>query len=110
MTTTLPAPPDRTLQQRMDALGEANRIRFARSQLKRDLKAGRRHLVDLLRDPPEYLDTMKVLDLLLATPRIGRVKALTALNACRVSPTKTIGGLTERQLGEIVGHMNRPPR
>ena len=56
----------------------------------------------LLLDPPEYLQTAKVFDLLLAVPKYGRVKVNRILTHCRISPSKTIGGLSERQRNELV--------
>jgi hypothetical protein len=52
----------------MDALKRANDIRTRRARLKRDLKAGRESIHKLLLNPPEYLETAKVFDLLLAVP------------------------------------------
>ena len=46
-------------------------------------------LAVLLLDPPVYLETAKVLEMLLALPGHGRVKAVKALDACRISPSKT---------------------
>ena len=66
--------PERTLDQRMDALSKANEVRARRAQLKRDLKSGRVSLAALMVDPPLYLETAKVLDMLLALPGHGRVK------------------------------------
>ena len=43
------AAPERSLVQRMEALERANQIRTRRAQLKRDLKAGRASIHDLLR-------------------------------------------------------------
>jgi hypothetical protein len=68
-----------------------------RAQLKRDLKAGRVSIGALLLDPPAYLEAAKVFDMLLALPKVGSVKATRILNGCRVSPSKTFGGLSERQ-------------
>lgn len=99
------AAPERSLTQRLDALANANRIRTKRAVLKRDLKAGRKQVVPLLLDPPEWLLTAKVMDLLLAVPKFGQVKVTRVLNACRISPSKTIGGLSERQRGELAGFM-----
>ncbi len=101
------AAPKRSLDQRMAALERANGIRSARAQLKRDLKAGRVKIVDLLGNPPEYVLTAKVFDMLLAVPKYGRVKANRILNQCRISPAKTIGGLSERQRGELVSRLTR---
>jgi S13-like H2TH domain len=94
--------PERSLNQRMDALARANRIRIKRAELKRDLKAGRLSIQALLLNPPEYLETAKVFDLLLAVPKYGRVKTNKILAHCRISPSKTIGGLSERQRSELV--------
>ncbi len=91
----------------MDALQRANAIRTERAQLKRDLKAGRASIHDLLSRPPEYLETAKVFDILLAVPKYGRVKANKVLQTCRISPSKTIGGLSERQRNELVSLLRR---
>ena len=96
------AAPERSLTQRMDALQRANEIRTRRAQLKRDLKGGRMSIHQLLLDPPEYLETAKVFDMLLAVPKYGRVKVNKILQQCRISPSKTIGGLSERQRTELV--------
>ncbi len=91
----------------MEALERANAIRSERARLKKDLKAGRVHVRGLLLEPPEYLATAKVFDLLLAVPKYGRVKANRILAQCRISPSKTIGGLSERQRGELVSLLRR---
>lgn len=99
--TSVPAP-ERSFEQRMDALRRANNIRTARAKLKKDLKAGKANIHALLLDPPEYVMTAKVFDMLLAVPKYGRVKTNRILNQCRISPSKTIGGLSERQRTELV--------
>jgi hypothetical protein len=99
--------PERSLNQRMDALRRANEIRTQRARLKRDLKAGRSQIHGLLLDPPDYLLTAKVFDLLLAVPKYGRVKVNRILTHCRISPSKTIGGLSDRQRNELVSFLGR---
>ena len=92
----------------MEALKRANDIRVRRAQLKKDLKtgsAGRSR--QILRDPPEYVSTAKVFDILMAVPKFGRVKAARFLNQCRISQSKTVGGLSERQRAELIGLFNR---
>ena len=101
------AAPERSLTQRMDALQKANVIRMRRAQLKRDLKGGRVSIHTLLLDPPEYVETAKVFDMLLAVPKYGRVKANKVLQQCRISPSKTIGGLSDRQRAELVGLLRK---
>jgi len=91
----------------MEALQRANDIRTRRAQLKRDLKGGRVSIHDLLLRPPEYLETAKVFDMMLAVPKYGRVKVNKILQQCRISPSKTIGGLSERQRTELVSLLRR---
>lgn len=107
--------PDRSLEQRRAALERANAVRTARKALKRELKArGLTALLDLLRNPAAtagrlvpnapagYVDTMKVADAMIATRGIGTVKASTTLRRAKVSPSKTLEGLTRRQRGELL--------
>ena len=105
--SSLGTAPGRSLTQRMDALKRANEIRTQRARLKRDLKAGRTQIHGLLLDPPEWLATAKVFDLLLAVPKYGRVKVNRIRTQCRISPSKTIGGLFERQRNELVSYLRR---
>lgn len=106
-TKALAGTPTRSFDQRMQALQRANDIRSQRAALKRDLKAGRARFEVLLEDPPEYLKTAKVFDILLAVPKYGRVKTNRILKHCRISPSKTIGGLSERQRIELVSQLRR---
>ena len=94
-------PPPRSPEQRIKALEKANEIRRARAELKRDLKAGTVQMQTILRDPPDYAQTAKVFDLLLAVPKFGRVKATRLLRASRTSEAKTLGGLSERQRADL---------
>jgi hypothetical protein len=106
-TKTQVQAPLRSLDQRMDALRRANEIRVRRAKLKKDLKAGKARIEDILRSPPEYVETAKVFDMLMAVPKFGRVKAARFLNQCRISQSKTVGGLSERQRAELVGLLRR---
>ena len=99
--------PERSLLQRMEALQRANDIRTRRAKLKKDLKGGRVSIHTLLLEPPDYVETAKVFDMLLAVPKYGRVKVNKILQQCRISPSKTIGGLSERQRGELVSMLRR---
>lgn len=94
--------PTRSLDQRMDALARANDIRVKRAQLKKDLKTGQIQVEDILSDPPDYVGTAKVFDMLMAVPKFGRVKATRFLNQCRISQSKTVAGLSDRQREELV--------
>jgi hypothetical protein len=106
-TKTQAQAPARSLDQRMEALKRANDIRVKRAKLKKDLKDGRVRIEQILRNPPEYVSTAKVFDILMAVPKFGRVKAARFLNQCRISQSKTVGGLSDRQRTELVGLFSR---
>lgn len=102
MASTVSQTPERTQQQRMEALRRANEIRSERARLKEDLRTGQLVIANVLSDPPACVHTAKVLDLLLAVPKYGRVKANRVLERCRVSPARTVNGLTPRQRKELL--------
>lgn len=89
--------PERTTDQRMRALQHANTIRVQRAALKRALRDGTAQLSAVILDPPDWLGTMHVFDLLCAAPKVGRVKARRLMVACAASERKTVGGLSWRQ-------------
>lgn len=107
-TTTVP---ERSPEQCMQALDRANAIRGYRSRLKRDLKAGRADILTVLAKQDDRLASMKAFDLLLAVPRLGSVRAGDLLRQTKISPSKTIGGLTERQGDALIAALrNRRAR
>jgi hypothetical protein len=107
LTKTQAQAPERSLDQRMEALKRANNIRVKRAKLKKDLKDGRSRIEVILADPPEFVSTAKVFDMLMAVPKFGRVKAARFLNQCRISQSKTVGGLSERQRAELIALFDR---
>ena len=99
--------PGRSLEQRRQALARANAVRVARAKLKKDLASGTVNLASLVVNPPEFAASAKVVDLLVSLPRVGQVKAHQMLGRARIAPTKTLGGLTSRQRGELVNLIPR---
>ena len=99
--------PARTLDQRRRALRHANEIRIGRARLKRELASGRVRIEDVIAEPPEFARTAKVYDLLLALPKVGPAKAARSLTRCRIAPSKTLAGLTDRQRHELIGLFRR---
>ncbi len=87
--------------QREETLRRANVVRRQRAQLKRDLKAGRCAIDEVLTDPPAFVQTAKVSDLLLALPKYGPVKVNQLRARCRIAPAKTIAGLSQRQREDL---------
>lgn len=104
--------PERSHAQRMDALVRANEIRTYRAELKRELKAGRADVGAILLRPDARVETMKVYDLLLAVPKLGRAKVHRALARVRMAPSKTVGGMSRRQRDELLEELTgyRPAR
>jgi hypothetical protein len=86
----------------MEALRRANDVRSERARLKERLRTGEVCITEILNDPPEYVHTAKVFDLVLAVPKYGKVKANKLLERCRVSSSKTVNGLTPRQRKELL--------
>lgn len=97
--------PERSLEPRQQALAKANTVRLARAEWKRDVKKRRADPLEVLASPPAEFASMKVLDALLAMPKVGRVKASKMLRVAGVSPSKTLAGLSERQRGALLALM-----
>lgn len=99
--------PDRSLVQRMEALQKGNDIRIRRANFKKQMKKTSRadnfeRTITIIIEPPEFMETMKVYDLLMATRTFGKIKTLKYLRACEISPSKTLGGMTQRQRTTLV--------
>lgn len=98
--------PVRTREQMMAALKQANVVRTRRATIKKALASG--HLTPatvLFAMGHDWLLAMRVETVLLATPKLGRAKVARTLNACRISPSKTIQGLSERQGRELFDYL-----
>jgi hypothetical protein len=94
-------------ERRLSALSQANQVRGLRAKLKQDLRADKVRLELVLATRADYLASAEVFDLLVAVPKIGPVKASRLLTVARVSPSKTIGGLSERQRARLIELLSR---
>ena len=99
-TATAPAP------QHMRALAQANRVRLARAELKRQVAEGETTVAQIVMDCPWQADSMAIADLLLSQHRWGRTRCRRFLAAIPLTETKTVGSLTERQRKALVAHLN----
>lgn len=102
MDTMVREVPQRDRQQRMSALEKANHVRTWRAERKRNLALGIEEARDLLADPAPEAETWKVVEVLTAMRMVGKVRANQTLTQLRISPSKTVGGLSERQRRELV--------
>lgn len=82
-------------------LRHANEVRSGRSRIRKDLKARRRRLDESLLEEP-HLQSMKIYDLLLNLPKVGRVKTTRILKRLEISHSRSVEGLTERQRRELL--------
>ena len=101
--------PDRTLVQRLDALDKANRIRRRRAELKLALAQSDANFRELVREPPEWLESCRVRTMLLALPGLGAAKVRTIMARAGIADSKTFGGLTGRQRVDLVLILDRYP-
>ena len=83
--------------QHMQALAHANRVRLARAELKRGIKAGRIDPADVVRGCPWQVETMTVGELLRSQRRWGRARARKFLVALALSEQRQLSQFTERQ-------------
>ncbi|MDO4244154.1 MAG: integration host factor, actinobacterial type [Actinomyces sp.] len=98
---TLPA---LTAQQRSDALARAADARLRRARAKDAIKHGRMSLSEFLEQAKqdEALGRMRVLNLLLALPRVGTRTAEALMDEIGISPTRRVRGLGSRQRAELI--------
>ena len=84
-------------EQHMRALARANEVRLARAALKREIAAGNRSALEVVRDVPWEAESMAVGELLAAQRRWGKARSRKLINSAGLKETKEVGSLTERQ-------------
>src|SRR4029079_1996958 len=95
-----PAPP-----QHMRALEQANRVRLARAELKRQVAEGEATVAGIVLECPWEAESMSIADLLMSQHRWGRSRCRRFLNSISMLETKTIGSMTERPGQEVAGRL-----
>src|SRR5262245_12934046 len=96
-TATAPA------AQHMRALAQANRVRLARAELKKQVAEGDASVADVVLECPWQAESMTISDLLMSQHRWGRTRCRRFLASIPMSETKTIGTMTERQRRALAG-------
>ena len=90
------------MKQCMEALEMANRNYRDRAQLKREIRAGERSAPDVLADLPECFRTMHPEQLMRSIYEFPtKLYAERFLRNIPVSPTRTLGEMTERQRARL---------
>jgi hypothetical protein len=105
--TGAPAP------QHLRALQQANRVRLARAELKRQIAEGERTVAEVVLDCPWEAASMTIADLLQSQHRWGRTRCRRFLTPIAMPENKTIGSMTPRQrhaLAAVIegGHAEDP--
>src|SRR3954453_10417978 len=98
-TATAPAP------QHMQALAQANRVRLARAELKRQVADGELSVAEIVLDCPWEAESMTIGDLLMSQHRWGSTRCRRFLMSVGMNETKTIGSLTDRQRLALAARM-----
>jgi hypothetical protein len=81
----------------MRALAQANRVRLARAELKRQVADGELTVSDVVLACPWEAESMAISDLLMSQHRWGRTRCRRFLSSIPMSETKTVGSMTDRQ-------------
>jgi hypothetical protein len=99
-TATAPAP------QHMRALAQANRVRLARAELKRQVAEGEASVAEIVLERPWETESMSIADLLMSQHRWGRTRCRRFLSSIPMVETKTIGSMTDRQRNELAKRLS----
>ena len=96
--------PQLTDEQRRAALAKAAEARRVRAEIKELLKMGTLSLSELLdrSDNDKILAKMKVLSVLEALPKLGKVKARRTMDEVGISESRRLRGLGSQQRAELV--------
>ncbi len=90
--------PTLSLEEKRKALKKAQRVRSQRAKLRRDLKAGRTTIREVLeRADDDVIAKMRVVYLLESLPRIGKIRTRKIMNDIGIDETRRIQGLGSRQ-------------
>jgi hypothetical protein len=100
LPTTSPGP------QHLQALQRANRVRLARAELKRQIADGEVTAGEVILTSPWEASSMAIGDVLMSQRRWGGTRCRKFLAMFRISETKTIGSLTERQRHALAAQLD----
>jgi hypothetical protein len=100
LPTTSPGP------QHLQALQRANRVRLARAELKRRIADGEMTAGEVILTSPWEASSMAIGDVLMSQRRWGGTRCRKFLAMFRISETKTIGSLTDRQRHALAAQLH----
>ena len=95
-------PPALTPEQRKAALEKAAAARTARAEVKARLKMGSLSLAEALGSDDVHIAKMKVVALLEALPKVGKVKARRIMDEVGIADNRRIQGLGAQQRAALL--------
>lgn len=104
----MPSPPQLTEEQRLRYLAKAAEARRRRAELKERLKSGRTTFRDLLESTDDdIIGKMRVSAVLESLPGVGRVRARKIMEQLKISDTRRLRGLGEKQRRNLLSEFAR---
>ena len=95
--------PKLTAEQRKNALEKAQQIRSQRMEIRKQLKAGKLSLADILNDAEnEIYAKMWVKYLLESLPQIGKITAAKLMEEIGIDEARRVQGLGSRQKAQLL--------
>ncbi len=95
--------PKLTAEQRKNALEKAQQIRSQRMEIRKQLKAGKLSLADILNDAEnEIYAKMRVKYLLESLPQIGKITAAKLMEEIGIDEARRVQGLGSRQKAQLL--------
>ena len=91
--------------QHMVALAQANKVRLARAELKRQVADGELSAAEVVEQCPWEAESMAIADLLMAQHRWGRTRTRRFLIQLSMNEAKTVGSMTDRQRKMVAGRL-----
>lgn len=104
--------PERSDEQRVQALEAALAVRVVRARLRAELKARTMSGVDVVEGATEnpLWAALKVAWLLESLPGVGRIRAERLMTDLRIAPSRRIQGLGSRQRAALIAELRRETR
>ncbi|MBQ1251556.1 MAG: integration host factor [Firmicutes bacterium] len=96
------AVPNLSVEQRADALAKAQEMRTKRMELRKELKAGKVTLAEVLKREDEIVTRMKVKYLLESLPNVGKITAAALMEEIGINESRRVQGLGKRQLALLL--------
>ena len=96
------AVPNLSKDERAKALEKAQEMRTKRMELRKELKAGKVTLAEVLKRDDEIVTRMKVKYLLESLPNVGKITAVSIMEEIGINESRRVQGLEKRQLAMLL--------